>query len=100
MILQRRLRDDSQWRTVAMFGPADIEVAYSAATMLSSIADVRWRVLGDGDRLLAIFDGARWRTDTGALATGVWWAGPRAADDTAPAPLSEWPHTVPLPRRR
>ena len=96
MILQRRMAQDSQWRTVVVFCPADLQTVYAAAAALSSAGDVRWRVLGEGDRLLAIFDGARWRDDPGALAPSLWWDGPRAANDTTPAPLDSFPATVPL----
>lgn len=99
MILQRRLPDDSHWRTVAVFGMGDLETVYAAAAMLSSVAEVRWRVLGEGERLLAIFDGARWRSDAGALAPSIWWDGPRATDDTMPAPFDDFATTVPLRRR-
>ncbi len=99
MILQRRMAQDSQWRTVAVFSPADLQTVYAAAAALSSVSEVRWRVLGEGERLLSIFDGGRWRNDPGALAPSLWWDGPRAADDTMPAPLDGFPSTIPTHRQ-
>lgn len=96
MLLQRRLRDDSQWRTVLSFEPIDLEAVQAGAAQLSMASDVSWRIVGVGDRVLLAFDGRRWRNDAGALAPSVWWTGPRAGDDTQPAPLDDFPDTVPL----
>lgn len=73
------------------YAPADTQGAQQAATTLSRATGAVWRVVGEGERVLSLWNGRRWQT----------------VAETQPIPASWWdqdsnddPITVPQLYRR
>ena len=65
----------SGWRSVGTAYPlGDAQRVQQAATMLAHATGAVWRVLGDGGRVLTLWDGRRWQTVAEAQPMPAsWW---------------------------
>ena len=75
------------WRTVgAPYPVGDAQRVQQAATMLAHATGAVWRVLGEGGRVMTLWDGRRWHLAAEALPMPApWWE--QGRDD--------YPHTIP-----
>lgn len=67
------------------YGLADAQRVQQAATMLAHATGTVWRIVGEGDRVLSLWDGRRWQTVAEAAPMpATWWQQDTGYSDTIP----------------
>ncbi len=74
------------WHTVGTpYSIGDAQKVQQAATMLAHATGAVWRVLGEGGRVLSLWDGRRWQTVAEAAPMpATWWQQDSGYPDTIP----------------